>query len=174
MLSAHYEFFDGFSFIFLCFECFIVLLSSYIVCFFSSSFDWWCWEFYDCSCEGPYLIVITNRTKVGTVDEKTIWKITGTEIIPYQRTLLHLNEQQVWLSWCCGCPDAVLVLMLCLSWCCGCLDGIECLPFYFILWPLGNWVLQMLNTCLGLLFGLANAFNWFWWPLFWNWLLLKA
>lgn len=44
---------------------------------------------------GPYLIVITNRTKVGTVDEKTIWKITGTEIIPYQRTLLHLNEQQV-------------------------------------------------------------------------------
>lgn len=44
---------------------------------------------------GPYLIVITKRAKVGNVDEKTIWKVTGTEIIPYQRTILHLNEQQV-------------------------------------------------------------------------------
>jgi len=45
---------------------------------------------------GPYLIVITRREKVGEVDQKTIWKVTGTEVISYQRTLLHLNEQQVY------------------------------------------------------------------------------
>jgi hypothetical protein len=44
---------------------------------------------------GPYLIVITRREKVGEIDQRTIWKITGTEVISYQRTLLHLNEQQL-------------------------------------------------------------------------------
>lgn len=43
---------------------------------------------------GPYLIVITRREKVGEVDQRPIWKVTGTEVISYQRTLLHLNEQQ--------------------------------------------------------------------------------
>jgi len=40
-------------------------------------------------------MVITRREKVGEVDQKPIWKVTGTEVISYQRTLLHLNEQQV-------------------------------------------------------------------------------
>jgi len=44
---------------------------------------------------GPYLIVITRREKVGEVDQRPIWKVTGTEVISYQRALLHLNEQQV-------------------------------------------------------------------------------
>jgi len=44
---------------------------------------------------GPYLIVITRREKVGEIDQRPIWKVTGTEVISYQRTLLHLNEQQV-------------------------------------------------------------------------------
>jgi len=48
---------------------------------------------------GPYLIVITRREKVGEVDQKPIWKVTGTELISYQRTLLHLNEQQVYIYW---------------------------------------------------------------------------
>jgi len=55
----------------------------------------WChvWNAYYFA--GPYLIVITQREKVGEVDQKPVWKVTGTEVISYQRTLLHLNEQQV-------------------------------------------------------------------------------
>ncbi|XP_064611136.1 phosphatidylinositol-3-phosphatase SAC1-like [Liolophura sinensis] len=44
---------------------------------------------------GPYLIVITGKTKVGDVDGHTIWRVTSTELHSYQRTLLHLNEQQI-------------------------------------------------------------------------------
>ncbi|XP_033626106.1 phosphatidylinositide phosphatase SAC1-like [Asterias rubens] len=43
---------------------------------------------------GPYLVVITKKSKVGEINGQTIWKITGHEIIPYKRTFLHLNEQQ--------------------------------------------------------------------------------
>ena len=44
---------------------------------------------------GPYLIVITRRTKVGEVNGHTIWKVTGTDVLPYKRTNYHLTEQQV-------------------------------------------------------------------------------
>ncbi|XP_064641068.1 phosphatidylinositol-3-phosphatase SAC1-like [Lineus longissimus] len=45
--------------------------------------------------EGPYLIVITKRSKVGEVAGDTIWKILDTELISYKKTTLHLNEQQI-------------------------------------------------------------------------------
>jgi hypothetical protein len=57
---------------------------------------------------GPYLIVITRREKVGEIDQKTIWRVTGTEMISYQRTLLHLTEQQVTVEIDLGC----LVMLL--------------------------------------------------------------
>lgn len=44
---------------------------------------------------GPYLIVITHREKVCEIDQKTIWRVTGTEMISYQRTMLHLTDQQI-------------------------------------------------------------------------------
>lgn len=160
MLSAHYEFFDGFSFIFLCFECFIVFS---LRCLTDDA--------------GNFMIALVkdriwSLLQIGRRLEQLMRRQSGKSL---ELKSFHIKERFfISMNSRYGCLDAVAVLMLCLSWCCGCLDGIECLPFYFILWPLGNWVLQMLNTCLGLLFGLANAFNWFWWPLFWNWLLLKA
>jgi len=48
-----------------------------------------------CFNPGPYLIVITRRDRVGEIDQKTVWRVTGTEMISYQRTMLHLTEQQV-------------------------------------------------------------------------------
>jgi len=44
---------------------------------------------------GPYLVVITNRAKVGEINGKAIWKVAKTEILPYKRTTLHLTETQV-------------------------------------------------------------------------------
>uniref|UniRef100_T1J2C7 Phosphatidylinositol-3-phosphatase SAC1 n=1 Tax=Strigamia maritima TaxID=126957 RepID=T1J2C7_STRMM len=44
---------------------------------------------------GPYLIVITNKTRVGDVNGNAIWRIVETDIIPYSRTLLHLTEEQI-------------------------------------------------------------------------------
>ncbi|XP_074644697.1 phosphatidylinositol-3-phosphatase SAC1-like [Tubulanus polymorphus] len=43
---------------------------------------------------GPYLVVITKREKTGELDGHTVWKIKQTEILPYQRTVHHLNEIQ--------------------------------------------------------------------------------
>ncbi|KAL1115043.1 hypothetical protein AAG570_007074, partial [Ranatra chinensis] len=44
---------------------------------------------------GPYLVVVTGRVKVGTINNQTIWKLTSTEVIPYPRTLTHLSDSQV-------------------------------------------------------------------------------
>lgn len=44
---------------------------------------------------GPYLVVITKCSKAGMVNGQDIWKIDETEIIPFARTILHLNEEQV-------------------------------------------------------------------------------
>jgi hypothetical protein len=44
---------------------------------------------------GPYLVVITKKSKVGTINGQTIWKVAETEVISYTRTLLHLTEKQV-------------------------------------------------------------------------------
>lgn len=42
-----------------------------------------------------YLVVITKCSKAGMVNSQDIWKVDETEIIPFARTLLHLNEEQV-------------------------------------------------------------------------------
>jgi len=44
---------------------------------------------------GPYLIVITKKELVKEITDKTVWRITGTQVLPYQKTLLHLNDLQV-------------------------------------------------------------------------------
>ncbi|OWF37982.1 phosphatidylinositide phosphatase SAC1-like [Mizuhopecten yessoensis] len=44
---------------------------------------------------GPYLIVITNREKVGDVGGQTIWRVTDTALYSYQKTMLHLTEKQI-------------------------------------------------------------------------------
>lgn len=41
-----------------------------------------------------YLIVITSAERIGTIAGQQIFKIVSTEIIPYARSLLHLNERQ--------------------------------------------------------------------------------
>lgn len=41
-----------------------------------------------------YLIVITDAERVGTIAGHQIFKIVSTEVIPYARSLLHLNEKQ--------------------------------------------------------------------------------
>ena len=42
-----------------------------------------------------YLIVITDADKIGTIAGQNIFKIVSTEVIPYARSLLHLNEKQI-------------------------------------------------------------------------------
>ncbi|XP_067006317.1 phosphatidylinositol-3-phosphatase SAC1-B [Anabrus simplex] len=44
---------------------------------------------------GPYLVVITKKRKVGTINGQTIWQVVDTEVISYTRTLLHLTENQM-------------------------------------------------------------------------------
>ncbi|XP_014783783.1 phosphatidylinositol-3-phosphatase SAC1 [Octopus bimaculoides] len=44
---------------------------------------------------GPYLIVISQKSKVGEINGHSIWKITDTEIYSYKRTMLHLTEKQI-------------------------------------------------------------------------------
>jgi hypothetical protein len=44
---------------------------------------------------GPYLVIITKKHKVGTINGQTIWQVAETEVISYTRTLLHLTQKQV-------------------------------------------------------------------------------
>ncbi|KAL0277627.1 UNVERIFIED_CONTAM: hypothetical protein PYX00_004852 [Menopon gallinae] len=44
---------------------------------------------------GNYLIVVTGRKKIGTINGQSIWMVTSTEIISYSKTYLHLNEKQM-------------------------------------------------------------------------------
>ena len=44
---------------------------------------------------GPYLVVITNRKKIGEINGHPIYKVTGTEVLTYKKTTLHMNETQV-------------------------------------------------------------------------------
>ena len=44
---------------------------------------------------GPYLIVITSKTRVGDINGQAIYKVQTTDIIPYARNMSHLNEYQV-------------------------------------------------------------------------------
>ncbi|XP_063951272.1 phosphatidylinositol-3-phosphatase SAC1-B-like [Lytechinus pictus] len=43
---------------------------------------------------GSYLVIITKKEKVGEINGQAIWKISGTESIPYKKTDLHLTEEQ--------------------------------------------------------------------------------
>ncbi|KAI8746471.1 phosphatidylinositide phosphatase SAC1, partial [Biomphalaria glabrata] len=43
---------------------------------------------------GPYLIVVTEREKVGHILNNVVWKVTKTELLCYKRSLTHLNERQ--------------------------------------------------------------------------------
>eukprot|EP00058_Branchiostoma_floridae_P008729 XP_002594217.1 hypothetical protein BRAFLDRAFT_117627 [Branchiostoma floridae] len=42
----------------------------------------------------PYLIVITKVSKVGDVEHHPIWRVEDTQVIPYTRSVDHLNDQQ--------------------------------------------------------------------------------
>lgn len=44
---------------------------------------------------GYYLIVITERKLMGQICGHDIWRIENIEIIPFNKTLLHLNQKQV-------------------------------------------------------------------------------
>lgn len=46
-------------------------------------------------CLGPYLIVIRQREIAGKLSGHEIYRIAKTEIIPFSRTSLHLNDAQV-------------------------------------------------------------------------------
>lgn len=43
---------------------------------------------------GPYLVVITQKVKMGDLNGQPIWRVEDTEIISYSKTLLHLSESQ--------------------------------------------------------------------------------
>lgn len=44
---------------------------------------------------GPHLIVVSGRARVGVLMGHTVWKVTATEVFPYKKTTMHLNESQV-------------------------------------------------------------------------------
>ncbi|XP_076039920.1 phosphatidylinositol-3-phosphatase SAC1 [Oratosquilla oratoria] len=43
---------------------------------------------------GPYLILITKREKVGTLNSQTIWRMASTQIVPYARSTAALTQEQ--------------------------------------------------------------------------------
>ncbi|XP_011495636.1 PREDICTED: phosphatidylinositide phosphatase SAC1 [Ceratosolen solmsi marchali] len=43
----------------------------------------------------PYLIVIDDAQKIGTIANQDIFKIVSTHMIPYTRSMLHLDEKQI-------------------------------------------------------------------------------
>ena len=45
-----------------------------------------------------YLVVITKRSRAGMVNGQHIWKVDETQILPFSRSILHLNEEQVGYS----------------------------------------------------------------------------
>jgi hypothetical protein len=44
---------------------------------------------------GPYLILVTNKKFVGNIDGHSVYEVTGTELIPFSKTNIHLSESQV-------------------------------------------------------------------------------
>ncbi|KAL7286222.1 hypothetical protein TKK_0019518 [Trichogramma kaykai] len=42
----------------------------------------------------PYLIVIDNAQKVGTIANQDVYKIVSTNVIPFSRSMYHLDEKQ--------------------------------------------------------------------------------
>ncbi|VDN03985.1 unnamed protein product [Thelazia callipaeda] len=47
---------------------------------------------------GNALIVITKANLKGVLNGNEIWNITETEILPFERTVLHLTEKQIWYN----------------------------------------------------------------------------
>ena len=47
---------------------------------------------------GYYLIVITSKSKVGTINDHDIWKVERFEMIPYKKNENYVNESEV-SSW---------------------------------------------------------------------------
>lgn len=43
----------------------------------------------------PYLIVVNDAQKIGTIANQDIFKINSTHMIPYSRSMLHLDEKQI-------------------------------------------------------------------------------
>ena len=48
-----------------------------------------------CMYVGPYLLVVTEKSKVGEIEGHAIWEVKGTDILPFAKTTIHLNEMQV-------------------------------------------------------------------------------
>lgn len=44
---------------------------------------------------GQYLIVVTQREYIGSIAGHSIWRLSGTELLPYNRSNLHLNPEQI-------------------------------------------------------------------------------
>ena len=61
-----------------------------------------------CMYVGPYLLVITEKSKVGEIDGHVIWEVKGTDILPFAKTTIHLNEMQVRIlnGPCTNCPGS--------------------------------------------------------------------
>lgn len=47
---------------------------------------------------GYYLIIITGRKRIGKICGHDIWRIEDIDLIPFPKTLLHLNQKQVSLN----------------------------------------------------------------------------
>lgn len=43
---------------------------------------------------GQYLVIITKCSRAGAINGQDIWRVDETELLPFARTLLHLNEEQ--------------------------------------------------------------------------------
>lgn len=43
---------------------------------------------------GPYLILITRRSKVGTLNKQAVWRLDDTEFVPYARSTTFLTSEQ--------------------------------------------------------------------------------
>lgn len=43
---------------------------------------------------GPYLVLVTRRAKVGMLNKQTIWRVEGTDIVPYARSTTFLTPEQ--------------------------------------------------------------------------------
>lgn len=44
---------------------------------------------------GYYLIVITERTRMGPMLGHDIWRIDNIELVPFPKAFLHINQKQV-------------------------------------------------------------------------------
>lgn len=44
---------------------------------------------------GPYLIVVTKKECLGSINGHLVYEVKGTELIPFSKTNIHLSESQV-------------------------------------------------------------------------------